>query len=274
MKLTYLGTAAAEGFPAVFCNCEFCREARRLKGKNIRTRSQAIINDDLLIDLPADTYMHFLDNDIEADKIKYLIVTHSHQDHFYEKELAMRYGAFAHNMRSERINVYCSKGAEEAIKKIDDIENNTVDFESLAPFNTVTMGEYEITALPARHHEGDGALFYIIKQGDKSVLYAHDTGYFYDEIFGYIEEKGFVFDIASFDCTNIDIPITDEGTHMGIENINRVVKKLEEMGAITDKTINVINHFSHNGNPIHHKLEERVKGYGYIVAYDGMSLEI
>ena len=27
MKLTYLGTAAAEGFPAVFCNCEHCREA-------------------------------------------------------------------------------------------------------------------------------------------------------------------------------------------------------------------------------------------------------
>ena len=32
-------------------------------------------------------------------------------------------------------------------------------------------------------------------------------------------------------------------SHMGIENINRVVKKLEEMGAITDNTINVINHF-------------------------------
>ena len=73
MKLTYLGTAAAEGFPAIFCNCEFCKEARKLKGKNIRTRSQSIINDDLLIDFPADSYMHFLQQDIEADKIKYLV---------------------------------------------------------------------------------------------------------------------------------------------------------------------------------------------------------
>ena len=24
MKLTYFGTAAAEGFPAVFCNCDYC----------------------------------------------------------------------------------------------------------------------------------------------------------------------------------------------------------------------------------------------------------
>lgn len=43
MKITYLGTAAAEGFPAMFCNCEYCREAKKLGGKNIRTRSQAII---------------------------------------------------------------------------------------------------------------------------------------------------------------------------------------------------------------------------------------
>ena len=30
MKLTYLGTAAAEGLPALFCNCEFCQKAREL----------------------------------------------------------------------------------------------------------------------------------------------------------------------------------------------------------------------------------------------------
>ena len=56
MKLTFLGTAAAEGFPAIFCNCEYCKEARKLGGKNIRSRSQTLINDDLLIDLPADSY--------------------------------------------------------------------------------------------------------------------------------------------------------------------------------------------------------------------------
>lgn len=28
MKFTFLGTAAAEGFPAVFCNCKYCKEAR------------------------------------------------------------------------------------------------------------------------------------------------------------------------------------------------------------------------------------------------------
>ncbi len=49
MKIKYLGTAAAEGIPAIFCECKICKKARELGGKNIRTRSQALINDDLFI---------------------------------------------------------------------------------------------------------------------------------------------------------------------------------------------------------------------------------
>ena len=48
MKLKYLGTAAAEGYPAMFCDCENCRKAFKNKGKNIRSRSQAIIDNSLL----------------------------------------------------------------------------------------------------------------------------------------------------------------------------------------------------------------------------------
>ena len=106
MKLTYLGTAAAEGFPAVFCNCQYCREARKLGGRNIRTRSQALVNDDLLLDLPADTYSHFLQNGIEGDTIKYLLITHTHTDHFYPEEFLMRTDCFAHDMRANTLQVY------------------------------------------------------------------------------------------------------------------------------------------------------------------------
>ena len=70
MKIKYLGTAAAEGIPAVFCECETCKKAIELGGKNIRTRSQAIIDDKLLIDFPADTYIHSLQYRIMLSDIK------------------------------------------------------------------------------------------------------------------------------------------------------------------------------------------------------------
>lgn len=96
MRIQYLGTAAAEGIPAIFCECDTCKKARSLGGRNIRTRSQAIINDRLLIDFPADTYMHFLQYNLPLAKIKHCIITHSHADHLYPNDLQMRKNGFSH----------------------------------------------------------------------------------------------------------------------------------------------------------------------------------
>lgn len=269
MKLTYLGTAAAEGFPAVFCNCQYCAEARKLRGKNIRTRSQSLIDDDLLIDLPADTYSHFLTNGIEGDKIKYLLITHSHSDHFYPEELFMRSGAFAHDMRAPSLQVFCS---EQVYKKFEKIPQN-VEFTVLKALETVEFGDYRVTALPARHLPSEDAFIYVIEK-DKTILYAHDTGYFYDEVFDFIETNRLVFDMISLDCTNVDIPISDTGGHMGFQNIERLLTKLYEMGAINGSTKKYVNHFSHNANPIQSVLEEKAARLDCLVAFDGCSVTI
>ena len=47
MKIHYLGTAAAEGWPAVFCQCDACKAGKEMGGKNIRTRSSVLIDDEL-----------------------------------------------------------------------------------------------------------------------------------------------------------------------------------------------------------------------------------
>ena len=45
MKIHILGTAAAEGFPAMFCECDTCKIARAEGGRSIRARSQAVIDE-------------------------------------------------------------------------------------------------------------------------------------------------------------------------------------------------------------------------------------
>ena len=268
MKLTYLGTAAAEGFPAVFCNCAYCAEARRLGGKNIRTRSQALVGDDLLIDLPADTYHHFLTHGIEGDRIPYLLLTHAHSDHLYPKELLMRSGAFAHAMRAPVLHVYGSAGTREHMGNIPEGVRMTV----LTPYETVQIGPYRVTPLPARHMPEAEPFIYII-EGDKTLLYAHDTGFPFEEVLTFIRERGFVFDMVSLDCTNVDIPIGDNGHHMGFPNIARLLFVLEDMGAITADTVRYVNHFSHNGNPLHEHLAERAATVGAHPSYDGCIVE-
>ena len=270
MKLTYLGTAASEGFPAVFCNCDFCKEARELKGKNIRTRSQAIVNDDLLLDFPPDTYYHFLENDIRGDKIKYLFITHPHHDHFYFEDLLIRHSYYAHNRDTDTLKVFCPKVVYETFK-VQGIPEK-VEVKVIKEFETVSLPEYEIVALPAKHNP-KGALIYIIK-GDKTLLYAHDTGYFFEDVFEYIDKNKIKFDMISIDCTNVDIDIDDNGRHMGLPNVKRVLKRLEDINSINKYSEVYINHFSHNGNPLHHILEDKVKGTGIKVAYDGCVVEI
>ena len=272
MKLTYFGTAAAEGMPALFCNCEYCKEARKLGGKNIRTRSQALINDDLLLDFPADTYFHFLTNGVEGDKIRYLLITHSHPDHFYPEQLELRKRPFAHEMRAENLALYCGEGTFAKLQTAPVAP--TVTCEKLTAYQPYQIGTYTVTPLPANHHYGDGAFIYIIKDAEgTTLLYAHDTGYFYEEVLQYIEKEGFYFDCISYDCTNVGIRVSDKGGHMGIDNISRLHNRLAAMGAVDEHTTEIINHFSHNANPLQHVLEECVKDYGWLVSYDGMQIQ-
>ena len=276
MKITYLGTAAAEGFPALFCNCSYCREARLLGGKNIRTRSQSLINDDLLIDFPPDAYAHFLSGGIEGHKIKHLLITHGHRDHFYQLDLFNRQYPYAHDMSVPMLEMICSAATaqkfESSIESFASKHENKITVKVISPFETVKAGNYEITALPARHMPGGEALIYVIK-GDKTLLYAHDTGYFFEEVFEYIKENKIRFDMVSLDCTNVNIKIGDDGSHMGFENISRVLSGLEEIGATDGKTLKYVNHFSHNGNPLQDYLESEAGKYGCSVAYDGCSVE-
>lgn len=269
MKLTYFGTAAAEGFPAIFCHCPYCKEARRLGGKNIRTRSQAMIDDALLLDLPPDTYAHFLQNGIEGDRLAYLLLTHAHPDHLCPSELIMRRYGFAHDMRAEVLEVICSATTKKALGALPPTVRVTV----IEPYQPMTLGAYRITALPARHMQNGDAFIYII-EGTHKILYAHDTGFPYEEVFSYLGSIGIAFDMVSLDCTNVDIPIGDEGGHMGFSNIGRMLARLTEIGAVTDKTVKYVNHFSHNARPLQHLLEERAAEYGCLVAYDGCTVTL
>ena len=90
----------------------------------------------------------------------------------------------------------------------------------------------------------------------------------------YIEKKKIYFDMISLDCTNVDIPTGDDGGHMGFENIGRLTKRLEDIKAVDGKTVKYVNHFSHNGNPIHSILEKRAAEIGFKPSFDGAVVEI
>ena len=81
MKIKYLGTELLKVGPVFFVIVSIAG-GKEKGGKNIRTRSSVLIDDDLMVDFPPDSYWHIVNYGIDASQIKHLVITHSHQDHF------------------------------------------------------------------------------------------------------------------------------------------------------------------------------------------------
>lgn len=272
MKIKFLGTAASEGWPALFCKCEACESAKRLKGKNIRTRSSCLIDETFMVDFGPDTYMHKIMYDLDLSKLKSVLITHSHPDHFYPSELEYRHGCFAYELDKVPLMLLGNKTVEEKFyERFKNIDlQGSVQFKSLSPFVSYWANNVEIIPLPANHAPKELCFIYIIKKEGKTILYGHDSGRFSEETWSEILKHR--FDGVIMDCTYIFTK--DSGTHMGVEE-NRVIKKrMLQEGAANDDTKFIITHFSHNGMLLHNEIEERVINDKFIVAHDGLEIEI
>lgn len=276
MKIKYLGTAAAEGIPALFCNCPICTYAREHKGRELRTRSQALIDGKLLMDFPADTNMHFQENKMDLSSIAHLFITHSHDDHFYPMDMLMRLPAYGEKWGAEKLHIYGNKAVTDLLKEMGDrfcvpeIWNYLVPHE-VKPGDVLEVEGYTITVLPASHMETEEALLYLIEKDNCTFLYGNDTGTPSEEFWKLL--KGKKINGASMDCTmgKIDIPYS---VHMGFGDVQKVKARMEEEG-ITDKdTLWVVNHFSHNGKWTYSEMENDLKDTDFVPAYDGMTVEI
>jgi phosphoribosyl 1,2-cyclic phosphate phosphodiesterase len=78
-----LGSAAAEGWPAAFCVCEACGEARRRGGKDLRRRTTYQLGDTVRVDWGPDSYASMIALGLDYAPLQHLFITHSHQEHFF-----------------------------------------------------------------------------------------------------------------------------------------------------------------------------------------------
>ncbi len=278
MKIQYLGTAAAEGIPAIFCECELCKKARELGGRNIRTRSQALINDELLVDFPADTYLHYLQHNFSMSKIKNCIITHSHSDHLYPRDIIMRMADFCSTPEEfETLHFYSDKSGYDIIDntiKTYNIKDDEAQVHPITVNKSFTAGGYKITPIRAMHDVNSSPVIYAIEKDGKSIFYCNDTSDFSEEGWDCLKELGIKFDLVSFDCTAGWTNIEYVG-HMNVPMCNDMKEKLFNFGLADKDTIFVLNHFSHNGEGvIYDEFVKSVEEEGYLVSYDGMIIEI
>ena len=226
MKICFLGTAADDWF-----------WAKPQDGSEFRRRCAALIDDELLIDPGPQVLGACEDFNKDISKIRYMITTHRHSDHFNLETVAK-------------------------------LEEAGATFIELKDKDKVQVGKYTICAYQGNHGTCKDTLHFIISDGEKTVFYGLDGAWLlYDEVCGI---KEYTPDFAVFDATIGDI----DGDYRIFEHNN--LQMVLEMQKTLKPYIKqfCISHMAYTLHTDHKTLEQKMKAYDILTAYDGLEVEL
>ncbi len=226
MNITFLGTGAAD-WPA----------KRPAAAAEYRRLSSALIDDVLLIDPNQCVFDALNEYGKKPEKIKYIINTHPHSDH------------------------YC----EQTVKEL---EKNGAVFIPFSADDEKTVGQYTVRAYAANHSTAELPVHFIVSDGEKNLFYGLDGAWLlYREVQAI---KQYHPDFAVIDATVGFI----DGDYRIFEHNNLYM--VLEMKKSLEKHIGTfcISHMARTLHTDHKTLCEKMNEYGVITAYDGMKYDI
>ena len=219
--------------------------------------------------------------DKDMGKIKYLLQTHTHYDHFSEYLLINRISngidknlnkleiyshpkcfEYIHNkiLNYENIDIFIEDGR----KKLN------ININNMNPGDKVSFGNYQVKAIETEHDLENGSLLYIITENDKNLFYATDTSELTDNALKQLSE--YKLDVIIMDHTYGKINNTN--SHLNENLFIEQISKMKKLNIIDEQTLIYGTHISHIGLPYHELLQELANKKGYHIAYDGMIIEI
>lgn len=273
MTFTILGTAAAEGWPALWCPCEACEGARSRGGKDIRRRASYQLGDRIHVDLGPDTFAQMLEFDLDYALMEHLLITHSHSDHLHPQEIGYRRRGFTERPDGPILNIHGNEHVRRRIEKRDfSLEDCFAQFVPITPFVPIDLGEGVIATPIIADHAGDDemAVNYLFERDGRTLLQGNDTGWWPDETWEFLARRS--VDVLLIECTYGPRPGSRH--HLGANEVVEVRDNLLKLGTLSDEARIVATHFSHNGGMLHEELEDLFSRHEIEVAFDGMQLEL
>ena len=287
-KLLILGSAAAEGIPAYYCNCRVCREAAAKGGREIRGRTSYNFGDVLQIDYGPDMLHAFQRFYPRLNNIRHLLITHAHEDHLDPAELWFRISGCSHIPEdAEPMVIHASEPAFELIRRgmaptmcglksrAEMLDRAHIAFHSIGPFETFELPDIGATVrtFGAQHALDLIPMLFLITMGGRTVFIGNDTGLLPEATKNALK--------ALSGKVHIDVVVLDDtaalgpgwpDSHMGAPVDLETFAAFDSWGLTDEKTVRVVNHFSHNGGATHGELCAFFEPKGIIVGYDGLEL--
>ncbi len=272
MEILFCGTAAAEGWPALFCTCAACQEARRRGGKNLRSRAAYMLGERVRVDFGPDSNLHQQKYGLAYERLNHLIVTHSHDDHWFPKDLAYRRAGFS-VVPPEPLHVWGNAKVEARFVEANgsDWDKFHLAFHRLTAWQPVDLGE-GLTATPvlAAHDRSEECVNFRLESQGRAALLGHDTGWYAAPTWEFLSDKP--LDLLVLDCTYGSED--NQSGHLGCPAVVRMRDALAQRGALASEARCIATHFSHNGGWLHEDLERFFAPHGIEVAWDGLRVPL
>jgi phosphoribosyl 1,2-cyclic phosphate phosphodiesterase len=282
MTLTFLGTAASEGYPNAFCRCDNCEQARALGGPSLRKRCAALINDDLLIDLGPDVMAACPMHGRSLAGLRYCLQTHAHADHLDPSHFLSRspeYGV----PDAPRLHWYASAATARRAARLLEAdfapaglldpevgERLNLQIHRVEALQSFAAGPYQVTAFPANHDPAVEPLLYAIEADGRRIFYGTDTATLPEETWQAFHRHRLRFNLVILDHTyGPDEPGTD---HLSARQFIEHAARMRAEGLLASDARVFATHLAHAGNPVHPVLAEFAAQHGYEVAYDGLTV--
>lgn len=227
MKICFLGTGAADWKKGIVDSCGMHRFF-----------SSILIDDTMLIDPGPDIFIFAHEHGVDISKIRYVINTHSHSDHF----------------NAENLSILQATGAE---------------FVEFVPSQVKSIGKYTVESFSANHATCENSLHFIISDGERVLFYGLDGAWLMQDEINAIRDRK--VNLAIFDATVGDI----HGDFRIFYEHNNLFM-VEELKSGLESYIErfMISHMAYTLHTDHDTLVKRMKPSGIEVAFDGLVTEV
>jgi len=251
--ILFLGTCACDYSPRLK------DEFRDKFDKNARRSSSMLIDGKYLVDCGPHTLDSLRIAGVRAEDITTLFITHTHDDHFDEKNVQT-----LANM-SGKLKIYINEEADINIQNAEIIKMKT-----FTPYEVFDM---TVTSYPANHRAETAPQHYLFERSGKKIFYALDGALFLHKTFYSLVEKE--LDMLILDGTTGDY----EGDyrlceHNSIPLIRLMLPSMRTVSMIKKDTLVYLSHLAPSLHKSHEETVEICKKFGAHVAYDGLKIEI
>jgi phosphoribosyl 1,2-cyclic phosphate phosphodiesterase len=268
MEILLLGTGAADGIPALFSDDPVSRYAREHGGKDLRTRTGALIDGILKIDLPPDTLHQMQRERLSAGDWSALIFTHTHDDHFAISEIQYALYPFVEKDHGD-FTIYANEVACRRIReRYPEWPFEIVETQKLKTFE---HAGYRITPFEANHKPDEQTHNLLVERDGRKLLYATDTGIYWDETFEAL--AGREIDLLVIECAD-GLRESDYEGHLNVEQCAQVVERLRAERALKAGARVVTTHHSVLGKARHCDLERALAPHKMEPGWDGMRITV